>query len=202
MTTIVLMPRAHMGDQTLPMVNHFGPPSTRRSTTDHSATTLHSGSDQGKHWRRPVGSGPYGSPRAPLIETRSLTQRYPRVTALDELTVDVEPGIIGLVGANGAGKSTLIKILLGLLPADLRPGARCSAWTRPPTARQIRARVGYMPEHDCLPPDLSAAEFVTHMARMQRAARDRRPRARRPRRCATSASTRSATARSAATPPA
>jgi ABC-2 type transport system ATP-binding protein len=31
---------------------------------------------------------------------------------------------------------------------------------------QIRARVGYMPEHDCLPPDLSAAEFVTHMARM------------------------------------
>ena len=47
--------------------------------------------------------------------------RYPRVTALDELTVDVEPGIIGLVGANGAGKSTLIKIMLGLLPPTERP---------------------------------------------------------------------------------
>ena len=33
-------------------------------------------------------------------------------------------------------------------------------------AEQIRARVGYMPEHDCLPPDVAAAEFVTHMARI------------------------------------
>jgi ABC-2 type transport system ATP-binding protein len=31
---------------------------------------------------------------------------------------------------------------------------------------RVRARVGYMPEHDCLPPDVSAAEFVTHMGRM------------------------------------
>jgi ABC-2 type transport system ATP-binding protein len=33
-------------------------------------------------------------------------------------------------------------------------------------AARVRARVGYMPEHDCLPPDLAAAEFVTHMARV------------------------------------
>ena len=53
----------------------------------------------------------------PLISTRALTKQYgSKVTALDELTLDVEPGIIGLVGANGAGKSTLLKILLGLLP--------------------------------------------------------------------------------------
>ena len=52
-----------------------------------------------------------------LISLRDLTRTYPRgVTALDGLTLDLEPGIIGLVGANGAGKSTLIKILLGLLP--------------------------------------------------------------------------------------
>ena len=48
----------------------------------------------------------------PLISTQSLTKRYgSSVTALDALTLDVEPGIIGLVGANGAGKSTLLKIL-------------------------------------------------------------------------------------------
>ncbi|MBC9006150.1 ATP-binding cassette domain-containing protein, partial [Micromonospora aurantiaca (nom. illeg.)] len=52
-----------------------------------------------------------------LLATESLTKTYGgRVTALADLTVSVEPGIIGLVGANGAGKSTLIKILLGLLP--------------------------------------------------------------------------------------
>ena len=48
------------------------------------------------------------------IQLRGLTKRYGQhVTALDGLTLDVEPGIIGLVGANGAGKSTFLKILLG-----------------------------------------------------------------------------------------
>lgn len=51
----------------------------------------------------------------PVIATASLSKRYPRVTALDELTVEVGSGVTGLVGANGAGKSTLLKILLGLI---------------------------------------------------------------------------------------
>ena len=55
----------------------------------------------------------------PLISLVGLTKRYGDVLALDGLSLDLEPGIIGLVGANGAGKSTLIKILLGLLERDL-----------------------------------------------------------------------------------
>ena len=102
----------------------------------------------------------------PLISTRSLTKRYgSSVTALDNLTLDVEPGIIGLVGANGAGKSTLLKILLGLL--DPTSGSatvmEMDVATRGP---EIRQYVGYLPEHDCLPPDVSATEFVSHMGRM------------------------------------
>ncbi len=100
-----------------------------------------------------------------LIETTALTKRYPKVTALDALTVEVEPGIVGLVGANGAGKSTLIKILLGLL-APTSGGVRVLGLDPTHDAETIRGRVGYMPEHDCLPPDLVASEFVTHMARM------------------------------------
>ena len=101
-----------------------------------------------------------------LIATESLTKRYANgVTALNELTVGVQPGIIGLVGANGAGKSTFIKIMLGLLPPT---SGRVSVLGLNPTAdaEKVRQRVGYMPEHDCLPPDLAAAEFVTHLARM------------------------------------
>ena len=87
------------------------------------------------------------------------------MTALDALTVDVEPGIVGLVGANGAGKSTLIKILLGLI-APTTGGVRVLGMDPAKDGDTVRGRVGYMPEHDCLPPDLVAAEFVTHMARM------------------------------------
>jgi ABC-2 type transport system ATP-binding protein len=101
-----------------------------------------------------------------VIETRALTKSYPGpVTALDALTVTVEPGITGLVGANGAGKSTLIKILLGLLePTGGQAsvlGADCQR-----DGERIRALTGYMPEHDCLPPDVTATEFVTHLGRM------------------------------------
>jgi len=100
-----------------------------------------------------------------LIEISGLTKRYPRVTALDALTVDVQSGIVGLVGANGAGKSTLIKILLGLV-APTTGQVRILGLDPARDGDQVRARVGYMPEHDCLPPDLVAAEFVTHLARI------------------------------------
>jgi ABC-2 type transport system ATP-binding protein len=105
-------------------------------------------------------------PGSAVIQTTALTKRYPGgVIALDALTVRVEPGITGLVGANGAGKSTLIKILLGLLEPT---GGQ--AWVlggdSTHDAERIRTLTGYMPEHDCLPPDVTATEFVTHLGRM------------------------------------
>ncbi len=100
-----------------------------------------------------------------LIQTEGLTKRFGPVTAVDELSVDVAPGVTGLVGANGSGKSTLLKILLGLLPAT-EGGASVLGFDVATDGPAIRERVGYMPEHDCLPPDVSATEFVVHMARM------------------------------------
>src|SRR3954470_11202958 len=101
-----------------------------------------------------------------LISLHDLTRRYPRgVTALEGLTIELEPGIIGLVGANGAGKSTLIKILLGLLEPTSGEAKVMDLDVRT-SGTTIRQFVGYMPEHDCLPPDSSATDFVSHMARM------------------------------------
>jgi ABC-2 type transport system ATP-binding protein len=101
-----------------------------------------------------------------VIETRALTKVYPgNVTALDGLTVSVWPGVTGLVGANGAGKSTLIKILLGLLPPTEGQATVLGHDTKT-SGETIRTLLGYMPEHDCLPPDVTATEFVTHLGRM------------------------------------
>ncbi len=102
----------------------------------------------------------------PLISTDALTKRYPGgVTALDGLTLELEPGIIGLVGANGAGKSTFLRILLGLLEPtsgrasvlgqDVRTGGT-----------SLRRYLGYMPESDSLPPDMTATDFVGQMGRL------------------------------------
>jgi ABC-2 type transport system ATP-binding protein len=100
-----------------------------------------------------------------MIRTDGLTKRFGPVTAVEELTVEVTAGVTGLVGANGAGKSTLLKMLLGLLPATSGT-ARVLDLDVAHEGPAIRERVGYMPEHDCLPPDVSATEFVVHMGRM------------------------------------
>ena len=100
-----------------------------------------------------------------MLVTRGLTKRYPAVTALDDLSLELEPGIIGLVGANGAGKSTLIKILVGLVPATSGT-AELLGYDTEREGPAIRRLVGYMPEHDCLPLEVTATEFVAHMARM------------------------------------
>jgi ABC-2 type transport system ATP-binding protein len=112
-------------------------------------------------------NAPSGEPA--VITTDALTKVYPGgaggVTALGGFTVRMAPGVTGLIGANGAGKSTLIKILLGLL-SPTGGSARVLGHDSVTEGEQVRQVVGYMPEHDCLPPDVTATEFVTHLGRV------------------------------------
>jgi ABC-2 type transport system ATP-binding protein len=100
-----------------------------------------------------------------LIRAEGLTKRYGTVLAVDGLTVTIEPGVVGLVGANGAGKSTLLKMVLGMLPPT-SGRVEVLGLDVAEHGPEVRARVGYMPEHDCLPPDVSATELVVHLAQM------------------------------------
>jgi ABC-2 type transport system ATP-binding protein len=100
-----------------------------------------------------------------VIQTGALTMRFGAIEALTALDIAVGEGVTGLVGANGAGKSTLIKILLGLLEPTSGT-ATVLGHDIATHAAEIRRLVGYMPEHDCLPPDVSASDFVVHMGRM------------------------------------
>lgn len=105
-----------------------------------------------------------------------VTKRYPGVTALDRLTVELEPGLVGFVGANGAGKTTTFRLLLGLAhPTEGRIEVCGVDVARDPI--EVRSRLGYMPEHDCLPLDQSAADVVSTFGELSglpaRAARQR-----------------------------
>jgi|SRR5687767_5574058 ABC-2 type transport system ATP-binding protein len=100
-----------------------------------------------------------------LISARDLTKHYGDVRALDGLNVDVEPGVVGFVGANGAGKTTFLRILLGLLRPTSGSASVLGFDTRA-QSMEVRKVVGYMPEHDCLPIDVSGTDFVAHMGQM------------------------------------
>ncbi len=97
-----------------------------------------------------------------ILQARGLTKRYGAVTALDDADFEVGEGITGLLGSNGAGKSTAIKLFLGILSPTA--GAAQVMGKEASKQPEVRARLGYSPEHDCLPSEISAAEFLTHMA--------------------------------------
>jgi ABC-2 type transport system ATP-binding protein len=112
----------------------------------------------------------------PLLRIEGLTKRYPGATALDDLNVEVPRGRIGLVGANGAGKTTTFRLLLGLAHPTAGRVEVCGIdVARDPLG--VRARLGYMPEHDCLPLDQSASDVVATFGELSglpaRAARQR-----------------------------
>ncbi|MFZ0830196.1 MAG: ABC transporter ATP-binding protein [Thermoplasmata archaeon] len=99
---------------------------------------------------------------SPLFRTEAVTKRFGPVEALGNLSVELSAGTIGLVGPNGSGKTTLIRLLLGLL----RPTTgTLSVLGYDPQIEPllVRERVGYMPEHDCLIPDMSGVGFVAFM---------------------------------------
>ncbi len=112
----------------------------------------------------------------PLLRTRALTKQYPGVVAVDRLDLDVPRGRIGLVGANGAGKTTLFRMMLGLShPSDGHLEVCGIDVGADPIG--VRSLVGFMPEHDCLPLDQTAADIVSSFGELSglpaRAARQR-----------------------------
>ena len=99
-----------------------------------------------------------------LLSVENLTKQYKGVVALNDVSFEISDGITGILGENGAGKSTAIKIVLGLL--EPTSGTAKILGELASENITVRSRLGYMPEHDSLPSNVTAAEFLTHMAEL------------------------------------
>jgi ABC-2 type transport system ATP-binding protein len=99
-----------------------------------------------------------------MIETRELTKTYGKLTALDRLTLTVERGeLFGFLGPNGAGKTTTIQILATLLkPTSGTAVIADLDVTR--AGREVRRRIGYMPDSFGVYEGLTVREYLEFFA--------------------------------------
>jgi ABC-2 type transport system ATP-binding protein len=99
------------------------------------------------------------------IETKELTKRYGKVTALDHLNLRVPEGaLFGFIGPNGAGKTTTLRLLAGLLDPDegeiWLAGRRMSD-----DSREVRRLIGYMPDFFGVYEEMRVWEYLDFYAR-------------------------------------
>jgi ABC-2 type transport system ATP-binding protein len=104
------------------------------------------------------------------IETRGLSRRFGDVVAVDGLDLRVEAGTFyGFLGPNGAGKSTTIKMLTGLLaPTGGVMHILDQDLSDREGAREIKRRIGVVPEQLGLFDNLTGREYLTFVGRMYR----------------------------------
>jgi ABC-2 type transport system ATP-binding protein len=97
----------------------------------------------------------------PLLEVRRLVKRFGEFTAVDDVSLAVRAGeVVGLLGANGAGKTTVLRIALGLLAPT-----EGQAWLLGSVPdREVRRRIGYVPQGLGLYADMSVRENLEFVA--------------------------------------
>ncbi len=111
---------------------------------------------------------------APIVRTVGLTQRFHNLVAVDHLYLTIPPGeIFGLLGPNGAGKTTTIKMLTTLLPPTSGT-ASIAGYDIAREPKQVRRRIGYIPQLLSADGALTGIENLTLSARLYRVPRQER----------------------------
>jgi ABC-2 type transport system ATP-binding protein len=102
----------------------------------------------------------------PVIETKGLTKRYGSQLAVNDLSLSVGQGeIFGFLGPNGAGKTTTILMLLGLSEPTAGT-ARVCGFDPGRQALEVKRRVGYLPENVGFYDDMTAAQNLRYVGRL------------------------------------
>jgi Cu-processing system ATP-binding protein len=107
-----------------------------------------------------------------LIDLRSVGKRYGALQAVDGIDLSVGRGrMVGLIGHNGAGKSTLFKMMLGLLEPTSGEVRLCGVATQDGAFRDVRRRIGYLPENFVAYDNLTGMELLQLFADLKKVAR-------------------------------
>jgi ABC-type multidrug transport system ATPase subunit len=112
------------------------------------------------------------------IELTDLTRRFGRARAVDGVSLQAGPGVFGLLGPNGAGKTSLLRMMATVLPATsgtMRLLGRDPGGFGP--RREIRRRLGYLPQSLGYYPGFTVAEFVEYFALLKEVPPGQVPRA-------------------------
>lgn len=98
------------------------------------------------------------------VEARDLGRWYGDVVGVSDVSLAIEGGIVGLLGANGAGKSTFLKLLVG----ELRPsrGSIRVLGEEPFANARLYRRLGFAPQQDALWGDMTARETLEFLLRV------------------------------------
>lgn len=109
-----------------------------------------------------------------MIEVQSLTRRYGKTTAVDDVSFQIgDNEIVGLLGHNGAGKTTIMRMLSGYL----EPSAgtiTVNGLALADNARYIQQELGYLPESLPVYPDMMVADYLDYVATLKGVPREQR----------------------------
>lgn len=102
-----------------------------------------------------------------MIEVKDLTKRFGEITAIQDLTFSVKKGeVLGFLGPNGAGKTTTMRILTCFIPATSGT-ATISGFDIFDQPREVKKKIGYLPENPPLYNDMTVFEYLHFVAEIK-----------------------------------
>ena len=102
-----------------------------------------------------------------MIEVQNLTKRYGDLTAVSDISFQVESGqILGFLGPNGSGKTTTMRIITGFMPATTGT-VKVAGFDIFDESFEARKRIGYLPESPPLYNDMTVTAYLRFVARIK-----------------------------------
>ncbi len=108
-----------------------------------------------------------------MIAVESVERHFGSIRAVDGVDLEIRRGeLFGLIGHNGAGKSTLFKMMLGLLPVSAGHIRIDGEDIHAGNFREVRRRIGYLPENVVLYDNLTGLETLRFIAKLKNCGRE------------------------------